>query len=220
MDMNKMKIKTYIFVIIVFSMFACPQTLADSASAREYQLKAAFLYNFIMFIDWPEEKMSADGQPITIGVIGKDPFESAFEPIKDKQAKDRKVIVKRFKGLEDLKKSGPDAMNKELEEIRKCQLLFICSSEKSALKEIINLVNGYNILTVGDMQGFLESGGGIINFVMEDDKIRFEINAVAAVQAKLEIRSQLLRLAKRVIEDKQSQGGKKEVYEYFAKHDN
>lgn len=207
-------------MVIIFLVFATSQSRADSESVREYQLKAAFLYNFLMFTDWPEEKMSADDKPIIIGIMGKDPFENAFEPIKDKDAKNRKVIVKRFKGLEDLKKSGSDAMNKEIEEIRKCHLLFICSSEKPVLKEIINLVSGYNILTVGDMQGFLESGGGVINFVVEEGKIRFEINAIAAAQAKLQIRSQLLRLARRVIEEKQSQRDKEGNYEYFAKHDN
>jgi len=215
-----MKIKTCILMVIIFLVFATSQSRADSESVREYQLKAAFLYNFLMFTDWPEEKMSADDKPIIIGIMGKDPFENAFEPIKDKDAKNRKVIVKRFKGLEDLKKSGSDAMNKEIEEIRKCHLLFICSSEKPVLKEIINLVSGYNILTVGDMQGFLESGGGVINFVVEEGKIRFEINAIAAAQAKLQIRSQLLRLARRVIEEKQSQRDKEGNYEYFAKHDN
>ena len=207
-------------MVVIFLAFATSQSRADSESVREYQLKAAFLYNFLMFTDWPEEKMSSDDKPIIIGIMGKDPFENAFEPIKDKDAKNRKVIVKRFKGLEDLKKSGSNAMNKEIEEIRKCHLLFICNSEKPVLKEIINLISGYNILTVGDMQGFLESGGGVINFVVEEGKIRFEINAIAAAQAKLQIRSQLLRLARRVIEEKQSQRDKEGNYEYFAKHEN
>lgn len=215
-----MKIKTYIFVVLVLFMFAVTQTRADSISNREYQIKAAFLYNFIMFVDWPAEKLSENNEPIAIGVIGKDPFENAFEPIKDKHAKDRKVIIKHFKGLEELKKSGQEQMNKELEDIRKCHLLFICNSEKPALKEIINLVKEYNILTVGDMDGFLESGGGIINFVVEEGKIRFEINAVAASASKLDIRSQLLRLAKKVIEDRQTQDANKGRYEFIAKYDN
>lgn len=212
--------RIYINFVFVLFLLARTQAVADSISGREYQLKAAFLYNFMMFIDWPQEKMPADGQPIIIGVLGKNPFENAFEPLKSKQVKERNIAVKYFEGLEELKKAGPENMNRQLAEIRKCHLLFICSSEKNVLKEIINHVNGYNILTVGDMPGFLESGGGVINFVVEDDKIRFEINAIAALQSRLEIRSQLLRLAKKVIEEKQSQYDKKGLYEYIAKHDN
>jgi hypothetical protein len=200
-----MKIRVYIFIFVILAMLAAPQAYGDSASTREYQVKAAFLYNFIMFVDWPAGKMPAAGEPIIIGIIGKDPFENAFEPVKDKQVNGRKVIVKRFKGLEEMKKSG---MDKEFEEIKKCHLLFICSSEKAVAKEITDLVKNNNVLTVGDMPGFLESGGGIINFVLEEEKVRFEINVTTAEQSKLQIRSQLLRLAKKVIGEKSSQESK------------
>jgi hypothetical protein len=205
-----MKIKIYILIVVMaLALFAVPQTrAADSASIREYQVKAAFLYNFIMFVDWPNEKMGSNNEPIIIGIIGKDPFENAFDPVKDKQAKDRKVIIKRFKGLEELKKSGEAAFNQEIEAIRKCHLLFICSSEEKVAKEITDLVKDNNILTVGDMPKFLETGGGIINFVLEEQKVRFEINGTAAKEAKLQIRSQLLRLATRVIGEKLPQEAK------------
>jgi hypothetical protein len=200
-----MKIRVYIFIFVILTMLAVPQAYGDSASTREYQVKAAFLYNFIMFIDWPAEKIPAASEPIIIGIIGKDPFENAFEPVKDKQVNGRKVVVKRFKGLEEIKKSDKAGMDKEFEEIRKCHLLFICSSEKAVVKEITDLVKNNNVLTVGDMPGFLESGGGIINFVLEEEKVRFEISQTNAEQSKLQIRSQLLRLAKRVIGEKSSQ---------------
>ncbi|PKL47515.1 MAG: hypothetical protein CVV39_05620 [Planctomycetes bacterium HGW-Planctomycetes-1] len=194
-----MKIKIYIFVCLFLALFTAPKAQADSASSREYQVKAAFLYNFIMFVDWPEEKMPAVNEPIIIGIIGEDPFGNAFDPVKDKQAKDRKVAVKRFKGLKDLKKSGEAEFNQELEAIRKCHLLFICLSEEKVVKEITDLIKDSNILTVGDVPKFLEAGGGIINFVLEEQKVRFEIDANAAMLAGLKIRSQLLRLATRVI---------------------
>jgi len=174
----------------------------DPASVREFQIKAAFLYNFINFVDWPKEK-AASNNPIIIGIIGKDPFGKAFEPIKNKQVKGRKVLIKRFKDIEELKQSS-----EQIESLRKCYLLFICYSEKKKLSEIINLVKDHSVLIVGDMKDFLESGG-IINFLMEDKKVRFEINNTAAKQAKLKIRSKLLRLAKRVIEEKPSEDPKK-----------
>jgi hypothetical protein len=204
-----MKIRVYIFIFVILAMLAVPQAYGDSASTREYQVKAAFLYNFIMFVDWPAEKMPAAGEPIIIGIIGKDPFENAFEPIKDKQVNGRKVVVIRFKGLNEIKKSDKAGLDKEIEAIRKCHLLFICSSEKDDSKEITDMVKGCNVLTVSDIPGFLESGGGIINFVLEEEKVRFEINESNANQAKLQIRSQLLRLAKRVIGEKSSQESKK-----------
>ena len=203
-----MKIRAYIFIFVILALLAVQQVRGDSESTREYQVKAAFLYNFIMFVDWPPEKMPAADEPIIIGIIGKDPFKNAFEPVKDKQVNGRKVVVKRFKGLEEIKKSAKPEMDKEIEEIRKCHLLFICSSEKGVAKEITDLVKNNNVLTVGDIPGFLESGSGIINFVLEEEKVWFEINVTTAEQCKLQIRSQLLRLAIKVIGGKSSQESK------------
>lgn len=205
-----MKIRAYIFVVVILVLFVGPQARSDSTVSREYQIKAAFLYNFIKFVDWPKEKATDPNAPLTIGIIGKDPFQDAFEPVGDKDTKGRKVLIKRFKPWEELKKSGEkdkSLLDREIEALRKCHLLFICSSEEKNLKEIINLVKDHSILTVGEMNGFLESGG-IINFVMEEQKVRFEINVTNAKRAKLQIRSQLLRLAKRVIDEKDAEGNK------------
>jgi hypothetical protein len=198
---EKMKIRAYILIVLVPALLAGTQVRADSTSSREYQVKAAFLYNFIMFVDWPQGKITDSNEPLVISIIGKDPFEGAFEPIKDKLVNGREVVIKRFEGLEELKKSETK-LNRAVEDIRKGHLLFICRSEEKVVRQIVNLVKDSNVLTVGDMPKFLETGGGIINFVMEEEKVRFEINAVTASQAGLQIRSQLLRLAKRVIEAK------------------
>ena len=204
-----MKIRAYIFfVVVVLALLAVSQVRADPAASREYQVKAAFLYNFLMFVDWPQGKMADGNEPIIIGIIGDDQFEDAFEPVKNKLVNNRKVIVKRFKPFEELKKSDKAGQDQEIEAIRKCHLLYICRSEETSLKEILNLIKGYSVLTVASMENFVESGGGIINFVMEEDKVRFEINLTTAKQAKLQIRSQLLRLAKRVIGGEPSQEAK------------
>jgi hypothetical protein len=213
-----MQLKTYILLMFIFGMFAVVQTNAETASEREYQLKAAFLYNFIMFVDWPAEKMPEANEPVIIGILGDDPFGNAFEPIKDKQAKEHQIIIQRFGKWQDIAKLNREEFDREIEQIRKSHLLFICSSEQPQLQEIMHFVNGYNILTVSDMENFLTSGAGIIKFVIEDGKIRFEINVTAAEKAKLEIRSQLLRLAKKVIDESQSNAEQRN--EYFAKYDN
>lgn len=197
-------------IVLVPVLLVAPcvvQGADDNAAEREYQIKAAFIYNFIKFVDWPKEKVAESNEPAIIGIVGKDPFGNAFAPVKDKEDKDRKVLIKRFKPIEELKKSGEkdkSLLEREIDSLRKCHLLFICSSEEKSINEIINLVKDYSVLTIGDMQGFLESGG-IINFITEEKKVRFEINVTAAKRAKLKIRSQLLRLAKRVVGD---DGGK------------
>ena len=197
-----MKIRAYILVVVVLVLFIGSQARADPTASEEYQVKAAFLYNFVNFVDWPKEKVTDSNELITIGIIGSDPFGQAFEPLKNKQAKDKKVLIKQFVSLKESKLSSNQA-----EAVRKCHLLFVCSSEKEQLKEIINLVQGHSVLIVGDMDGFLESGG-IVNFVIEDKKVHFEINNNAAKQSKLNIRSKLLRLAKRVIAEDGAKGAK------------
>lgn len=196
-----MRNKAYIFLLVVLSLFVITIPLeaqTESTSNQEYRIKAAFLYNFINFVDWPKEKVTDSNELITIGIIGRDPFGKVFEPLKNKQAKDKKVLIRRFKGLEESIKSSD-----QIEAIRKCHLLFVCRSEKQQLRKIINIVKGHNVLTVGDMNDLLESGG-IVNFVIEDQKVCFEINNNAAKQAKLNIRSKLLRLAKKVIDEETS----------------
>jgi len=208
-----MRVRAYKLIVWVLVLLVAPcaaQGRDESAAQREYQIKAAFLYNFIKFVDWPKEKVAESNEPVVLGIVGKDPFGNAFAPVKDKQDKGRKVLIKRFKPIEELKKSGEkdkSLLEREIDSLRKCHLLFICSSEEKSINEIINLVKGHSVLTIGDMQGFLESGG-IINFIMEEKKVRFEINMTAAKHAKLQIRSQLLRLAKRVIKEEASQQAK------------
>jgi hypothetical protein len=217
--------------LVLFIVATAPKARADSTPSQEYQVKAAFLYNFLQFVDWPEEKSADSNKPIIIGVIGNDPFGNAFEPVKDKKVKGRSVVIKQFKGLEELKKSvekdKPESI-RGIETLTKCHLLFICSSEQKNLKEIIDTVKEQSILTVGEMEGFLENGG-IINWFVEEKKIRFEINTAAAERAKLKIRSNLLRLAKRVVEEdaaQENKGPKSSLwagrirYASFAKYDN
>lgn len=193
-----MNTKAYnlIFMILTLCLFLrTPQAYAESTSSREYQVKAAFLYSFINFIDWPKEKLNEDNnEPIIIGIIGKDPFGNAFEPIKNKEVKGKKVTVQRFHSYDE------NDSEEKFEAIGKCHVLYICPSEKEHNSRIIELVKKHSILTVGDTKSFLDDGG-IINFVMEENKVRFEINNGSAEQSQLKIRSKLLRLAKRVIPD-------------------
>jgi hypothetical protein len=208
--MSKIKILCVLILVpTVVNMVHAEQAAPETN--REYQIKAAFLYNFVKFTYWPGEQAVDSNEPnavdsnepMTIGIIGEDPFGDAFEPIKDKRIKGRKILLKRFKGLEESKPS-----KEQLEAVRKCHLLFVCLSQKEQLKEIMDSVKSCPVLTVGDMDDFLESGG-MINFIVEENKIRFEINLTAVRRAGLRISSRLLRLAKRVLREESFGGAEK-----------
>jgi hypothetical protein len=150
---------------------------AEVLSSREYEIKAAYLYNFIKYVDWPSY-----GDTITIGVLGGNPFGTALGPLDGKIVKGRRLLIKEVDSLRDA---------------QKCQIIFVSSSEKSRLQEIFENLKNARVLTVGETQGFA-NGGGIINFVEENNKVRFEINADAARRTGLNISSELLKLAKLV----------------------
>jgi hypothetical protein len=181
--------------------------LADRPST-EYNVKAGFIFNFIKYITWPMEKLNIDQKqknddPIVIGVIGVSPFNGALEPITKKKIKDKDLFIKRFPGFEQ---AGKKYSDKDIENLRNCHVLFVSSSEKKHIEKIIKLVTDSNVLTVSDVDGFVEIGG-IINFVTEERKIRFSINLDAAKRSELVVPTTILKIAKRVIhEQKKSEG--------------
>ncbi|MCM0081942.1 YfiR family protein [Geomonas sp. Red32] len=156
---------------------------AARSGAGEYQLKAAFLYNFLKFVDRPAEAVTSP-TTICIGILGRDPFEDALDSLKGKLAKGRRVVVLRVRSVE---------------EARSCDLLFVSASEKGRLSHLLKQANTLHLLTVADQQGFCEAGG-MINLVTVNNRIAFDVNLAAANRARLKISSQLLRLAHSVLE--------------------
>lgn len=207
------RIKVYLIISALVLFLAADTVKADSENSRECQVKAAFLYNFINFVDWPKEKQVDSNEPITVGIIGYEDFIKAFEPIKNKKIKNRSISIKYFAGYEKLKRSkdaDDHQWNQKMEVLKTCHVLVFCTCNSERIEnssQIIKALKDSPVLTVGETKGFLESGG-VINFLMEDEKVRFEINNAAAKQAKLNIRSKLLRLAKRVIEEDGAKGAK------------
>ena len=162
----------------------CRSTLAAASAANsEYRVKAAFLYNFMKFVEWPSD---GGGLPATIclGVLGRDPFDDALEAVRGKSAKGRKVVVLHFRSIE---------------EVKGCDLLFVSASEKGHLSQILKLAHNSHMLTVADQDGFCEAGG-MINLVFLKNRVGFEVNVGAVSRAKLRISSQLLKLAHNVFE--------------------
>lgn len=155
---------------------------AEEYQPSEYQLKAAFLFNFAKFVEWPAESFPEEKSPILIGVLGENPFGGELErTIRDKTVNGRALQLKEYRSPADAKA---------------CHILFISSSEKKRLPEIFESLRGTSVLTVGETDNFTESGG-IISFVREGNKIRFQINDQAARSARLKISSKLLNLAVR-----------------------
>lgn len=206
-----------IFILLAV-LFASPVTAVDSKENREHQIKAAFLYNFIKFVDWPEEKMPDNDEPVIIGVIGDKDFVKTFDPIKDKQVKGKKVIIKLFDDLGELKKSeekNSSKLRQTIEPLKKCHIVFLCICNSVSIDNsaaVIDALKGSAVLTAGEQADFLENGGNI-NFLVEKKKVRFEINLSSAKHNKLKIRSQLLRLAKRVIKEEKTKRRKRVIIE-------
>ena len=202
-----MKIKAYILAVLILTLplaLVTAKSSTESSKYDQYQVKAVFLYNFIKFTDWPEEKITQNSDSVKIGVIGKSPFGDHLELIAGKQAKGKKIAIKLFKSL---KKWDKSETKDNFNALKRCHLLFICSSEKENLKEISNSIKNYYVLTVSDIDGFLETGG-VIKFSVVDEKVYFEVNIIAAKQAELKLRSKFLRLAKRVMKEEPPQNTK------------
>ena len=146
----------------------------------EYKIKAAFLFNFAKFIEWPPESFAATNSPMIIGILGDNPFGGDLEEIvRNKSINNRTFVIKEMHSLS---------------EAAHCHLLFISNSEKKRFAEVFEGVRGASVLTVGETDGFTDAGG-MINFVREGKKLRFQINHEAATKVKLKISSKLLALA-------------------------
>jgi hypothetical protein len=189
--------------IVVMSFPLSGKDSDEPVRNREYKIKAAFLYNFLRTVDWPEGRFADGNEPWVIGIVGKDPFGDIFDQVADKGVKGRQVLIRRFPGVQDTPPADPrkDRRAVQTDEWRKCHLLFVCGSEQASISYTLQRVAGFSVLTVGEVQGFLEMGG-CINFIPTAEKGDFEINLDACKQARLEVSSKLIRIAQRVIQGK------------------
>lgn len=157
---------------------------AQGNASSEYQIKAAFLYHFSQFVDWPEGTFKEANSPIVYCTIGEDPFHGALEASPNgKTVGARTLQVQHFK---------------QPYEVRGCQILFFGEAEQKHMASITTKLKGNPVLTVGESEHFIQDGG-MIGFLLEENKIRFEINLEAAEHARLKLSSRLLALAKRVL---------------------
>ncbi len=167
---------------LIFGLQARAQNF-DASGSSEYLIKAGFIYNFAKLVEWPTSTFANPGQPIAICILGNDRFAATLDRVVDgKKIESHPFLIKRLKSARDSKQSA-------------CQIVFIASEQNSRADEIIELLKRIPVLTIAEAPGFAGQGG-IINFVLEDSKVRFEVNVDSAKQAGLNISSRLLSLAK------------------------
>lgn len=180
-------------IALVASTLSGTHALGQQNGPSEYQLKAAFLFNFAKFVEWPARSFASPQAPFSICILGADPFGQAIDDTLRGQTMDsRPVTALRVQ---------------DLSQLRHCQMVFISISEKSSLQAILQSVQGANVLLVGETPGFAAAGGAI-QFQMQDNHIRFSINPAAAERAGLHISSKLLSLAT-IVRDRGGDGNGK-----------
>lgn len=154
----------------------------ETGTYPEYQIKAAFLYNFTQFVEWPTNAFPTPDSPLIIGILGSDPFGNTLDDIvRGEKVNGHPLTVSRHHSIEELKAQA-------------CHILFISQSEKGQTEDILNELKGRSILTVGETEGFAKNGG-MIRFITEKRKTRLRINAEAARNVQLNVSAKLLRLA-------------------------
>ena len=158
-------------------------TAGQNLDAREYQVKAAFVYNFALYVEWPTSDTGGQ-KPHTVCVLGTTTVGRLLEGLSGKTVKNRRLVVRQITEIED---AGD------------CDILFIGTAERINLPSILEAVRTRNVLTISDMERFTHAGG-MIGFVTRDNKVVFEINLKQAQRSRLRISSQLLKLARDVIE--------------------
>lgn len=169
-----------LMLLMPIFFFLCAAVIAQEALS-EYQVKAAYLFNFLKFVEYPSESFADPLAPIVIGVVGEDPFGSTLpQVVIGKTVQGRDLIVHVYRTGENL---------------RGAHILFISASERKRLPMILSGLAGSSVLTVSDAPGFLDAGG-MIQFLSESGRVRFAISVNAANRAKLKFSSKLLSLAK------------------------
>jgi hypothetical protein len=156
---------------------------ADTADDLEYEVKAAFLYNFVKFVEWPADTFEGPTDKIVLCILGEDPFgESLDNVVRNEVLNGRPLSVHR---------------TRDVLEARDCHVVFVPRTERARQERILAGLEGRGILTVGEADGFLNAGG-MIRFVLEQNRVRFDINLAAAERSRLKLSSKLLRLARTV----------------------
>jgi hypothetical protein len=166
--------------VLCGALGASAQTQAPAAPLTESQAKASALLNFARYVEWPERVFASRESPFVFCLAGRDSLSGAVAGLEGRTLQGRVTQVRRVLGVEDL---------------RSCHLLFIGEAEERRLTPMLRAIANEPVLSVGDLAGFADAGGAI-GIVLEEGRIRFDINRLALDQAQLRASSNLLRLAR------------------------
>jgi hypothetical protein len=174
-------------VVVASGLFTVPGMHAQSSKPTDFQVKAAYLYNFARFIEWPASVTPAKTGSFNICVVGEDPFGPTLDAtFVGGLIENQKVAARRITSPHD---------------VSECRILFISSSETNRLNKIIESLDKAPVLTVSDAPQFSQRGG-MIQFVSEGNRIRFEVNLAATRRAGLTPSSELLKVATAIRRDR------------------
>jgi hypothetical protein len=177
-----MKVKSLRLAVIV-SLISLLMGSGAWGAASEYELKAAFVYNFAKFVEWPPQALSPTRDSIVLGVLAQDPEREAFKSLQGKMVQGRTLLVKTC----------------TVSELKDCQMIFISAAADRWLGQALSAVRDLPVLTVTDeVEG--QANRGIINLVTSGGKVRFQVDAGKARRLGFKISSQLLQLALSVYE--------------------
>jgi len=189
LNKREFKFRKFCYLIVVgalcISLSILLNTYADQVKSSEHRIKAAFLYNFAKFVQWPAGSFGGPEDPIILCILGVNPFGEALKTIENKVVRGRPLLIRKIR---ETGKTGT-------EKIKDCHILFISISENENVTEILSAIRGRPIMTVSDMERFARRGGVIALFRIKNN-IRFEINMEVAKQNNLKISSRLLKLAR------------------------
>lgn len=169
------------FFLLFFLLLSLPVSApAQQAAAKEYQIKAVFLFNFTQFVQWPADAFRDPESPLVIGVLGEDRFGPFLDQtVTGEEMENHNLVVERYASIDDIKD---------------CHILFVSLTDKQVIRRALDKVKSKPVLTVSDSDGFARSGG-MIAFFNADGKTRLRINVDAVTEGRLVVSSKLLRLA-------------------------
>lgn len=173
-----MKFRALILQLLLGLGLLIPAQMAMSRALPEFRVKAAFIYNFIAFTEWPDTV----GTILNLCIHGENSFGKEIDALQGRQANNRKIVIQK---------------HVEIENLHNCQIVFISNVAANNLPEIIEHINNNPILTLADSEGAAQQGVAI-NMDIKHDKIIFEANLAAARRNGLNISSKLLHLATKV----------------------
>jgi len=180
-------LRTLANALLMAMVVAIPAGAARADTAREYGVKAAYLFNFAKFVTWPDTSFPAAQDPIRICVLGRDDFGGTLDAVvKGKTVRGRKLEVQKLRGAGD---DDPLA--------RSCHILFISASEQGREAVIFAAIEDRSIVTVGEVEGFATKGG-MFNYVARGTKVKFQLNRSVAEARGVGVSARLIKLAELV----------------------